>query len=126
VKGLIIKMLPFLGFLFKNPIAKLVVDKTIGAIQHNLEVKKLERVAEIEAAKTVQVQQVLSSEKSWKDEYLTIVFTAVLVAHFIPPAMPFMAQGWELLKSAPSEFWWVILTIVSGSFGMNIMDKFKK
>jgi hypothetical protein len=40
--------------------------------------------------------------------------------------MPFMAQGWELLKSAPSEFWWVILTIVSGSFGMNIMDKFKK
>jgi hypothetical protein len=126
VKGLIIKMLPFLGFLFKNPIAKLVVDKTIGAIQHNLEVKKLERVAEIEAAKTVQVQQVISSEKSWKDEYLTIVFTAVLVAHFIPPAMPFMAQGWELLKSAPSEFWWVILTIVSGSFGMNIMDKFKK
>jgi hypothetical protein len=68
-------MLPFLGFLFKNPIAKLVVDKTIGAIQHNLEVKKLERVAEIEAAKTVQVQQVISSEKSWKDEYLTIVFT---------------------------------------------------
>ena len=119
-------MLPFLGFLFKNPIAKLVVDKTIGAIQHNLEVKKLERVAEIEAAKTVQVQQVLSSEKSWKDEYLTIVFTAVLVTHFIPPAMPFMAKGWELLKSAPSEFWWVILTIVSGSFGMNIMDKFKK
>jgi hypothetical protein len=67
-----------------------------------------------------------SAEKSWKDEYLTIVFTAVLVAHFIPPAMPFMAKGWELLKSAPSEFWWVILTIVSGSFGMNIMDKFKK
>jgi hypothetical protein len=31
-----------------------------------------------------------------------------------------------LLEKAPQEFWWIILTIVSGSFGMNIMSKFKK
>ena len=119
-------MLPILGFLFKNPIAKLVVDKTIGAVQHHLEVKKIERIAEIEAAKTVQLQQVISSEKSWKDEWLTLFFSGLLGAHFIPYTQPFMLLGWDLLKNAPSEFWWIILTIVSGSFGMNIMDKFKK
>jgi hypothetical protein len=119
-------MLNFILPLIKNPITNLIISKTIGAIEHKLEKDKIIRAKEIEASKDVSVQQVVSSEKSWKDEYLTIVFTAVLVAHFIPPAMPFMAQGWELLKSAPSEFWWVILTIVSGSFGMNIMDKFKK
>tara|TARA_B110000503_G_scaffold111436_1_gene166907 strand:+ start:79 stop:432 length:354 start_codon:yes stop_codon:yes gene_type:complete len=112
--------------LLKNPLTSYLGEKVIGYFEHKVEVLKNERVAEIEASKSVQIQQVKSSEKSWKDEYLTIVFTCILVAHFIPQFMPFMAQGWQLLKSAPSEFWWVILTIVSGSFGMNIMDKFKK
>ena len=89
-------------------------------------VLKNARLAEIEASKSVQVQQIKSAEKSWKDEYLTLIFTAVLVAHFVPQAQEHMLKGWELLSKAPSEFWWVILTIVSGSFGMNIMDKFKK
>jgi hypothetical protein len=55
-----------------------------------------------------------------------VIFTCILVAHFVPQLMPFMDAGWELLKKAPQEFWWIILTIVSGSFGMNIMGKFKK
>jgi hypothetical protein len=93
-------MIPFLGLakLFSNPITKYVGEKVIGHFEHKAEVLKNERMAEIEASKSVQVQQIKSAEKSWKDEYLTIVFTAVLVAHFIPPAMPFMAQGWQLLK----------------------------
>ena len=121
-------MIPFLGLakLFSNPLTKYLGEKAIGYFEHKSEMLKNERIAEIELSKEVQVQQIKSSEKSWKDEYLTIIFTCILVAHFIPQSMPFMAQGWQLLKSAPSEFWWVILTIVSGSFGMNIMDKFKK
>jgi ATP:corrinoid adenosyltransferase len=108
---------------FLDGVKTVIVDEVHMA---KAEVLKNERVAEIEASKSVQVQQIKSAESSWKDEYLTVVFTAILVAHFIPPAMPFMAQGWELLKSAPQEFWWVILTIVSGSFGMHLMYKFKK
>jgi hypothetical protein len=93
-------MIPFLGLakLFSNPITKYVGEKVIGHFEHKAEVLKNERMAEIEASKSVQVQQVKSAEKSWKDEYLTIVFTAVLVAHFIPPAMPFMAQGLGVIK----------------------------
>lgn len=126
MKGLIIKMLPFLGFLFKNPIAKLVVDKTIGAVQHHLEVKKLERVAEIEAAKTIQIQQVISSEKSWKDEWLTIFTTFGISMCFIPSMQPFMIKGFEIIKAAPSELLYAILIVYCGSFGMNMLDKYKK
>jgi hypothetical protein len=121
-------MIPFLGLakLFNNPITKYVGQKVIGHFEHKAEVLKNERMAEIEASKSVQVQQVKSAEKSWKDEYLTIVFTAVLLHTLYHQLCHSWPKGWELLKSAPSEFWWVILTIVSGSFGMNIMDKFKK
>lgn len=112
--------------LFKNPIISLIADKTIGEVKHYLEVKKIERVAEIEALKSVQVAQIQASEKSWKDEWLTIVFTVLLVAHFFPQTRNYMIAGWEILKSAPDMFWWIVLAIVSGSFGINVMDKFKK
>jgi hypothetical protein len=112
--------------LFKNPIVSLIADKTIGEINHYLEVKKIERVAELDAMKTVQVSQVEASERSWKDEWLTLTFTGILVAHFFPQTRDYMVAGWEILKSAPDMFWWIVLAIVSGSFGINVMDKFKK
>jgi hypothetical protein len=114
-----------LSFL-KNPIFSLIADKTIGEVKHYLEIKKIERVAEIEALKSVQVAQVEASEKSLKDEWLTLVFTGVLLAHFFPQTRDYMIAGWEILKSAPDMFWWIVLAIVSGSFGINVMDKFKK
>ena len=112
--------------LFKNPIISLIADKTIGEVKHYLEVKKIERVAEIEALKTVQVAQVEASERSWKDEWLTLTFTGILVAHFFPQTRDYMIAGWEILKSAPDMFWYIVLAIVSGSFGINVIDKFKK
>jgi hypothetical protein len=119
-------MLGFITALFKNPITSLVVDKTVGAIQHHLEVKKLERIAEIESAKTIQVQQVISSEKSWKDEWLTVFTTIGLTMCFIPNAQPFMIKGFEIIKSAPSELLYAVLVVYCGSFGLNVMEKFKK
>ena len=119
-------MLGFITALFKNPITSLVVDKTVGAIQHHLEVKKLERIAEIEAAKTIQVQQVISSEKSWKDEWLTVFTTIGLTLCFVPSVQPFMIKGFEIIKSAPSELLYAVLVVYCGSFGLNVMEKFKK
>ena len=130
-------ILGLLGGLFKNPITSMVIDKTVGAIQHNLEKKKIIRAAEIEAAKTIDVAkiqadmsvktaQVNASTSSWKDEWLTLVFTGILIAHFTPWTAPHMERGWELLGVAPDMFWYIVLAIVSGSFGINAMGKFKK
>ena len=135
-------MLPFLGFL-SNPITKLVADKVIGAATHAMEKKKIIRQAEIEATANIDYakieaqkavhkaeqavlkQQVKSSEKSLKDEYLCVVFTILLICHFIEPLQPSMMKGWEMLGTAPKEFWYIIMTIVAGSFGVSTLSKWK-
>ena len=119
-------MWSFISLIFKNPLTNLLVDKTIGAINHSLEVKKLERIAEIEAAKVVSVEQVEASEKSLKDEYLTVFITIILGMAFIPNTQSFVIKGFDILKQAPSEFWWSVLIVFSGSFGINVIDKFKR
>jgi len=136
-------MLPFLGFL-SNPITKLVADKVIGAASHAIEKKKIIRAAEIEATKELDIKsmevtkqvelakaqvkkaQVKASENSLKDEWLTLCFTGILIAHFTPWTAPYMESGWLLLQNAPEMFWYIMLTIVGGSFGINTLSKFKK
>ncbi|MAL44574.1 hypothetical protein [Hyphomonas sp.] len=136
-------MLPFLGFL-SNPITKLVADKVIGAASHAMEKKKIIRAAEIEATKELDIvkletaklvskaeaevksAQVKAGENSLKDEWLTLVFTGILIAHFVPYTQPHILKGWELLNNAPDMFWVIILTIVGGSFGVNTLNKWKK
>ena len=78
-------MLPFLGIL-KNPIFRLVADKTIGAISHKLEKDKIIKAKEIEAttkldiAKVgVQLEQVKQQQNSWKDEYLVVFYTLIFL-----------------------------------------------
>lgn len=125
-------LLGFLGTLFKNPITNVIIDKTIGAVTHELEKKKIIRGMEIEAAKQIDVakidlmaEQVKASGGSWKDEWLTMVFTGILIAHFTPWTQPHMIVGWDLLSQAPDMFWYIVLAIVSGSFGLNAMGKWK-
>lgn len=136
-------MIPFLSLL-SNPITKLVADKVIGGAKHALEKKAMIREAEVEAIKqtdfakikkeeaiakaqqAVLKEQVKASQKSWKDELLTIVFSGILIAHFIPYTQKHMVLGWELLGNAPTEFWYIILTIVAGSFGVSTLTKWKK
>jgi hypothetical protein len=135
-------MLPFLGFL-SNPITKLVADKVIGAATHAMEKKKIIRQAEIEATANIDYakieaqkavhkaeqavlkQQVKAGESSLKDEWITLVFTILLICHFIEPLQPSMMRGWEMLGTAPDMFWIIMLTIVGGSFGVNTVNKWK-
>ena len=116
----------FLVGLVKNPIFSLVADKTIGAINHQLELSKLERIAEINAMKDVSLAQVDESSRSLKDEWLTIFISVIITCCFVPSLQPFMIKGFEILKSAPTEILYAILIVFMGSFGVNILDKYKK
>ena len=136
-------MIPFLSLL-SNPITKIVADKVIGGVKHSMEKKAIQRNAEIEAARSIDYAKIEAKKaidkadaevrkaqangmnNSLKDEDLTLVFTCILVAHFIEPMQPHMTKGWELLGNAPTEFWYIILTIVAGSFGVNTLSKWKK
>ena len=118
-------MLNFVLPLLKNPVAKILVDKTVGAIQHKREKDKIVRAKEIEAEKSVSVEQIRSAKGSIKDEVLTIKITLIFLALFIPHTQPWMEKGFEILKSAPQEFWWAVLIVYSGSFGLSTVNKIR-
>ena len=104
----------------------MIGSKTIGLISHKLEKDKIIKAKEIEAAKTISVEQIRQQQHSWKDEWIVLVFTIIFIFHFIPFFQPTMQKGWEILASA-SDYWlFIILTIVGGSFGVSTIKKFKK
>tara|TARA_R110002012_G_scaffold1120_2_gene4670 strand:+ start:993 stop:1403 length:411 start_codon:yes stop_codon:yes gene_type:complete len=120
------------GGLLNNPVAKLITEKTVGAISHKLQKDKIIKAKEIEAAAKVdvakigvQMEQVRQTANSWKDEYLVVFWSLIILAHFTPWTQPWMAAGWEILKDVNDYFWVIILTIVGGSFGVTTLSKFK-
>ena len=119
-------MLNFILPLLKNPVTKILVDKTVGAIQHKMDKDKIIRAKEIEAEQNVSLEQIRSSKGSIKDEVLTIKITLIFIALFIPYTQPWMEKGFEILKNAPQEFWWAVLIVYSGSFGLSTVNKIRQ
>ena len=66
-------MLNFVLPLLKNPLTRMIGQKVIGGIQHKMEKDKIIKAREIEAVKTVSVEQIRQQEHSIKDELLTIL-----------------------------------------------------
>ena len=118
-------MIPLLGLL-KNPLTKLIFEKSVGAISHKLKKDAIIKQKELDHAQNVDIQSLKSSDNSLKDEWLVIVFSLIFVAHFVPPLQEAMLRGWEILELASDYFWIIILTIVGGSFGSSGITKFLK
>ena len=119
-------MLNFILPILKNPLTRIIGQKVIGGIQHKIEKDKIIKAKEIEAAKTVSVEQIRQQEHSIKDELLTLLICGIFIAVFLPITQPSMVKGFEILKSAPTEFWWAVLIVFSGSFGMSTLKNIKK
>ena len=118
-------MLNFFLPLMKNPLTRIIADKTVSAINHSIEKKKVIRAKEIEAEANVSIEQIRSSKGSIKDEVLTIKITLIFLAIFWPHTQPWMEKGFEILKNAPQEFWWAVLIVYSGSFGLSTVNKIR-
>ncbi|AXH71397.1 hypothetical protein P119_gp48 [Pelagibacter phage HTVC119P] len=112
--------------LLKNPLTKIIAEKTFGAITHKLQKDKIIREKELDAASQISVEQIKQQEHSWKDEWLVVFFTLLMACHFIPYTQNTMERGWQILQNADPMFWYIILTIVGASFGVTTMNKFKK
>ena len=98
--------------LLKNPLTKLVAEKTISAVTHKLKKDAIIREKEIQNAQNVDIQSLKSSDNSLKDEWLVIVFSLIFIGHFVPMLQDAMERGWQILGTANDYFWIVILTIV--------------
>jgi len=112
--------------LLKNPLTKIIAEKTFGAIQHKLQKDKIVREKELDAASQISIEQIKQQEHSWKDEWLCLFFTALMGMHFVPYFQDTMQRGWEILQTADPMFFYIILTIVGASFCVTTMNKLKK
>ena len=118
-------MLNFILPVLKNPLTRMIGSKVIDGINHKMEKDKIIRAKEIEAVKTVSVEQVRQQEHSIKDEVLTIKIALIFLFCFLPYTQPYMERGFEILSNATTEFWYAVLIVYSGSFGLSTIKNIR-
>lgn len=58
------------------------------------------------------------SVTSWKDEWLTILFSIPLILAFFPKAVPHVHAGFTALNTMPEWYVYTLSVIVAASFGV--------
>tara|TARA_R100000458_G_C8277649_1_gene253257 strand:+ start:1909 stop:2295 length:387 start_codon:yes stop_codon:yes gene_type:complete len=64
------------------------------------------------------IEAVKNSGGSWKDEYLTILFSIPLLLCFLPFTVGYVERGFEALAMTPDWYKYTLGIIVSASFGI--------
>ena len=64
------------------------------------------------------------SQSSWKDEWLTILFSIPLILAFIPGMEDLVRNGFQQLEQMPEWYQYSLGVIVAASFGVRSATKF--
>ena len=64
------------------------------------------------------------SQSSWKDEWLTILFSIPLILAFVPGMEEVVANGFARLNEMPEWYQYSLGVIVAASFGVRSATKF--
>ena len=101
------------------------VDKALDR-EHELNLKKVDVNMElakqgmkIEADWDTNAQKQM--EHSWKDEYLMLLFSIPLILAFIPEYQIYVVNGFKTLEKTPDWYMWLVVGIVSATFGLRWM-----
>lgn len=62
--------------------------------------------------------QARNAGQSWKDEWLTLLFSIPLILAFFPAAVPYVKAGFEVLDQMPEWYQYALSVIVGASFGV--------
>jgi len=65
-----------------------------------------------------------ASSHSWKDEFWTIVLSFPLILAFIPGAIPYLEDGFNVLALMPQWYGIAVGAAISAAFGRNIIEHF--
>jgi|TARA_Y100000401_G_scaffold55126_1_gene43467 hypothetical protein len=115
------------GFLVK-PLLGVVGDVVKGVVDTR-KAKSQQKIVAIQAETSLMekkirgeldwdIQAQKNSSSSWKDEYLTIVFSIPLILCFYPPTVEYVIMGFEALSKCPEWYFYTLGIIVSASFGI--------
>ena len=93
------------------------------------------KVYETSATSDMLNEQALTNQMagSWKDEFWTLIFGAILVASFLPWSQPFVKEGFIFLEESTADWFSTCLYICIGSSfgyrfgktGLQLMNKGK-
>jgi hypothetical protein len=76
------------------------------------------KVAQYTARAQMDVESMKGMAFSWKDEYLLLLFSVPLILCFIPPMVPYVKEGFAVLKTLPLWYQWSITGMVAATFGL--------
>jgi len=96
--------------------------------------RKAEEKKAVHEAKMVAIQQdgnwenihANNAANSWKDEWLTLLFSVPLVMAFFPSAVPYVIDGFKALEEMPEWYRVYLGVIMAASFGVRQLVNFKK
>ena len=117
-----------------GPIAELAGTWMSGKVEEKKAQAKT-RVAKAEAEAIVMqkkatgeidwdLEMAKGSASSWKDEWLTILFSIPLILSFIPGMEEVVANGFLQLQAMPEWYQYSLGVIVAASFGVRSATKF--
>jgi len=117
--------------LLKNPLTKIIAEKTFGAIQHKLQKDKIVREKELDAASQISIEQIKQQEHSWKDEAVLIILTLpiLVIAWGVfsddPNASQKIKEFFEQFQQLPSWFTNLWILVVASIYGIKGTQIFK-
>ena len=112
-----------------------VASDAIGGYMETKKAKAKQKLVKIEAETEIVKQQIKGevdwdleaikgSKESWKDEYLTILFSIPLLLCFLPFTVEYVERGFAALAMTPDWYKYTLGVIVSASFGIKGATKF--
>ena len=112
-----------------------VASDAIGGYMETKKAKAKQKLVKIEAETEIVKQQIKGevdwdleaikgSKDSWKDEYLTILFSIPLLLCFLPFTVDYVERGFAALAMTPDWYKYTLGVIVSASFGIKGATKF--
>jgi len=112
-----------------------VASDVVGGIVATKKAKAEQKLTKIKAETELMTKQIAgeidwdveaikSSKESWKDEYLTILFSIPLLLCFLPFTVEYVERGFAALAMTPDWYKYTLGVIVSASFGIKGATKF--
>jgi len=103
------------------PLIKTVIGTITSGFEHKRKLKEEKQRAELEWAKYM----AQASSKSWKDEYLTILWTLPIVLGMFGYTAP-LEKLLLILTQIPEWYTYLLLTITLASFGLSATGRWKE
>nr|BAR33151.1 Protein of unknown function (DUF3154) [uncultured Mediterranean phage uvMED] len=102
-------------------LAKLGGSYLEGHVEKTKAKAKAEAQVMVQSSKSIadwEALQARNAGQSWKDEWLTILFSIPLILAFIPDTVPYVMLGFEALELMPEWYRYSLTIIVGASFGV--------